>query len=387
MVRYGRRGAFVVNRPTRISLLDYHRHIQQKEDSVDHRKMFASAGHLRRFLENFVRARFCGLEIVLPYIGVYHVNYRCNAACSFCSREKDMVYAQRDDEPDWRGIESILRDMRKLVNGIYFSGGEPLLHQRIEEMLVKARELNFYPIVVNTNAFLLDRHPGVARLADMTVVSLHAADPKKGADIFGVSEDTVERAFRNIVQASAVATACGNRVVANCVLTAESIRDAPGVLDFCLTHRVPLSVVPAIADHAPSIVAANARTKSTYAAFIDRVVCEKRRDPRSIQSSFAFLSRIREMARFKCRPTSILTVTPDGYIRNPCPVKYAYLPNLIGRLGRDSRGVKTVKEMQASSGSFSPCERNCLKACYAEPAIAIESPFTVLSEHLPFLLS
>jgi MoaA/NifB/PqqE/SkfB family radical SAM enzyme len=346
---------------------------------MDRRKISATAEHLLRFVNNVLRVRMLKRERVLPQLAVYHVNYRCNAACSFCSREDDIA-AKVDEEGivSWNRIESVFREMRKLAPAIYFSGGEPLLDPRIEDMLGLAGDRGFYPVAVNTNAILLDRRLRVPRLADITVVSIHAADPGRAATIFRVHQPLAERALRNVVEAASTARAHGNRVVANCVITPSNIKD--DVLDFCLKHGIPLSIVPVIKEHMPAIGLAGMHLRNAYIAFIERVIRQKRTDPFSIQCSFAFLEKIRALGTFDCRPTSIVSVDPDGNIINPCGFKYAHLPRIIGRV-EESRYV--FRKAPGTSTLFAHCQKNCLKACYAEPALAVESPIRALLEHIP----
>lgn len=352
---------------------------------MDIREIKALALQVRTTLENLLRVRVLRRDLTWPHVAVYHANYRCNAACSFCSRELDILnekrIAKRPGELGLEKIAVIFGALRQLVGALYIAGGEPLLQRNIEEMLALARAIGFYPVAVNTNATLLDQRPEVPRYADITVVSIHAVDVDKTAKIFQVSRRLAEKSFKNIVEAVHVARRHGNRVVANCVLTEDNLGDAHDVLDFCLNHGITFGVVPAIEGYLPSIAAASAAQVAQYRAFLARVIEQKYYHPRSVQASNAFLHRMYELGRFDCRPTGILTVSPDGHVVNPCDYKYKMAQH-IGLIDGTRLVRDVLTEAMDYQRGFAPCDRNCLKACYAEPALALEVPLQAMADHM-----
>lgn len=121
---------------------------------MDSRRVKATAEYLRRFLSNFVVANTLKREYLPPLIAVYHVTYDCNLNCAWCSRRQDRQEATAS--VSWPRIEQIFQSLRQVTPALYLTGGEPLLDPRIEDMLTLARLMGFHPIVVNTNATLLE---------------------------------------------------------------------------------------------------------------------------------------------------------------------------------------------------------------------------------------
>ncbi|MER2998887.1 radical SAM protein [Pontibacter populi] len=100
-----------------------------------------------------------------PVLCNYYVTYRCNAKCSFCDIwEKPSPYITLDD------VQQNLRDLKKLgVQVIDFTGGEPLLHRQIDEMLALAHNMGFIT-TLTTNAML---YPKLASRLKGKVDMLH----------------------------------------------------------------------------------------------------------------------------------------------------------------------------------------------------------------------
>nr|WP_221627117.1 radical SAM protein [Pontibacter sp. Tf4] len=100
-----------------------------------------------------------------PVLCNYYVTYRCNAKCSFCDIwEKPSPYITIDD------VAQNLRDLKKLgVQVIDFTGGEPLLHRQIDEMLGLAHDMGFIT-TLTTNAML---YPKLAQHLKGKVDMLH----------------------------------------------------------------------------------------------------------------------------------------------------------------------------------------------------------------------
>ncbi|MEJ8803240.1 radical SAM protein [Pontibacter sp. H249] len=107
-----------------------------------------------------------------PVLCNYYVTYRCNAKCSFCDIwEKPSPYITLED------VRQNLLDLKKLgVQVIDFTGGEPLLHRQIDQMLGMAHDMGFVT-TLTTNGLL---YPKLAeRLkgkVDMLHFSLDSAD-------------------------------------------------------------------------------------------------------------------------------------------------------------------------------------------------------------------
>ena len=88
-----------------------------------------------------------------PVLCNYYVTYRCNAKCSFCDIwEKPSPYITLES------VSSNLPALKKLgVKVIDFTGGEPLLHRQMPEILQMAKEMGFIT-TLTTNALLYPKY-------------------------------------------------------------------------------------------------------------------------------------------------------------------------------------------------------------------------------------
>jgi MoaA/NifB/PqqE/SkfB family radical SAM enzyme len=88
-----------------------------------------------------------------PVLCNYYVTYRCNASCSFCDIwEKPSPYVTLEQ------ARANFRDLKKLgVKVIDFTGGEPLLHQQLDQLLSLAKDMGFIT-TVTTNTLLYPKY-------------------------------------------------------------------------------------------------------------------------------------------------------------------------------------------------------------------------------------
>ena len=71
-----------------------------------------------------------------PVLCNYYLTYRCNAKCGFCD-----IWQQPSPYINLKNVEANLTDLKKLrVRVIDFTGGEPLLHRQLPEMLKLAKK-------------------------------------------------------------------------------------------------------------------------------------------------------------------------------------------------------------------------------------------------------
>ena len=107
-----------------------------------------------------------------PVLCNYYVTYRCNAKCSFCDIwEKPSPYITLEE------VAQNLRDLKRLgVQVIDFTGGEPLLHRQIDQMLGLAHDMGFIT-TLTTNGMLYPKLAGRLKgKIDMLHFSLDSSD-------------------------------------------------------------------------------------------------------------------------------------------------------------------------------------------------------------------
>jgi len=117
-----------------------------------------------------------------------------------------------------------------------------------------------------------------------------------------------------------------------------------------------------------------------YVQFVERVIAQKRKDPKTIQGTVRYLERIRDFGSFDCRPTGMLVVDPHGRILNPCEYKYPALCDHIGKIATQRDALNVLHAALNYNARFRPCQKLCLKACFVEPSLSVQAPLELAAE-------
>ncbi len=90
------------------------------------------------------------MNLLPPILLHYYITYRCNCRCSFCN----IWRTDNSEDARLKDVIQNLQDARKLgVRFVDFTGGEPLLHKDLPQMLAFARKIG-YKTSVTTNCKL-----------------------------------------------------------------------------------------------------------------------------------------------------------------------------------------------------------------------------------------
>ncbi|TAF34071.1 MAG: radical SAM protein [Cytophagales bacterium] len=136
-----------------------------------------------------------------PVLCNYYVTYRCNATCHFCDIwEKPSPFIKLSEAN--QNLDALKRMGVKVVD---FTGGEPLLHPQIAELLALAKQKQFIT-TLTTNGL---RYPKFARqlkgLVDMLHFSLDASTAQAHNEIRGAA------CFEAIMESIPLALSLGER--------------------------------------------------------------------------------------------------------------------------------------------------------------------------------
>lgn len=128
-----------------------------------------------------------------PVLCNYYVTYRCNAKCGFCDIwEKPSPYITLEN------AENNFKDLKRLgVKVIDFTGGEPLLHRELPQLLDLAKSFGFIT-TVTTNALLYPKlSEKLKGKIDMLHFSLDSPDEEthntsRGVKLFDKFEESIQ---------------------------------------------------------------------------------------------------------------------------------------------------------------------------------------------------
>ncbi len=156
-----------------------------------------------------------------PTLLHYYITNRCNAKCSFCEIwcENEKVDAVLAD------VKLNLADARRAgCRFVDFTGGEPLLHANLPEMLREAKRLGFVTSVTTNCILFCKRVHELAGLIDLLHFSLDADNAELHDHIRGV------KSFDAVVASIEPALAAGLRPDLLFTYTDENIGSFEGVM-------------------------------------------------------------------------------------------------------------------------------------------------------------
>lgn len=155
----------------------------------------------------------------------------CNCSCKACFNRRP---ASAKPLADIRGDLAAIRRLRD-VKTVGVTGGEPLLHPRIADVIRLIRDEGLSPSML-TNGILWNaetaRELGAAGL---DIVMFHVQPGQKRPDL--PSDATAEDAFSLIAEKSAIASSCGIEGMAIATVNARHPREAESLMDAFLRCR------------------------------------------------------------------------------------------------------------------------------------------------------
>jgi MoaA/NifB/PqqE/SkfB family radical SAM enzyme len=131
-----------------------------------------------------------------PVLCNYYVTYRCNASCSFCD-----IWERPSPYVTLGQAEENLKALRQLgVRVVDFTGGEPLLHRQIDQLLAMAQTEGFIT-TLTTNALLYpkwaSRLRGKVDMLHFSLDSVHGPvhDASRGVACYDKLHESIELAL------------------------------------------------------------------------------------------------------------------------------------------------------------------------------------------------
>ena len=291
-----------------------------------------------------------------PVLCNYYVTYRCNAKCSFCDIwEKPSPYITLEN------AEQNLKDLRRLgVQVIDFTGGEPLLHRQLPELLQMARKMGFIT-TVTTNALL---YPKMAEKLRGLVDMLHFSLDSPVAEEHNASRGVT--LFDKVLESIQVAKRLNERPDILFTVFSHNIHQIGQVYnEFCLPNNFMLILNPVFEynDVGSSLSPADLDILDAWSkkklVYLNRAFIELRKDGGNHTSDPV------------CNAASTtIVISPENHLVLPCY-----------HLGLDSLPIhndlynlwtgKTVQDLVQLEGKHDACE-GCTVNCYMQPSFATE---------------
>jgi len=289
------------------------------------------------FVENRRRAR-AGREDLLPLYFIWTTLRPCNFRCDYCDDHRGSRYPELDGRGklDTAGGQRLLQVMRTRTPSVYFAGGEPTLRKDLPSLVRSARDLDYYPIVVNTNGSLFHRllaKPDWGTFladVDVLVVSLDALNLKLLADMWRTSHP--EDVIRNLLLLRELAQEMGVKLMVNAVIQPGRMTEARAVLD--LVDDLGIWFCPVLQNVGPRVdpkVLADPELIGLREHLLAR-----RREGGKITGSLRMNQRLLTSAPLDCRNALKPHVDHDGRLAWPCKASSNVAPEWLDVLRFDS---------------------------------------------------
>lgn len=291
----------------------------------------------------------------MPILCNYYLTYRCNAECGFCDIwQKPSPFVKVED------VQKNLIDLKRLgVKFIDFTGGEPLLHRDLPEILAIAKRMGFVTSVT-TNALLYPkRAKDLAGKIDLLHFSLDSAYKDAHDQSRGV------RCFDKVLESIDIAKSLGEYPDILFTVQATNYEEIPIVYETISRPNDLMLILNPIFQYGAFFEA-----KQTDAMF-DFVLKFSRKKLAYMNAAFIALRRDGGNRRAKpvCKAVSeVVVISPSNEMILPCyHAGYKKIP-IENRL-YELRRSPFIKDEMRLEGRHEFCE-GCSVNCYFEPSFA-----------------
>ncbi|MES2732305.1 MAG: radical SAM protein [Bacteroidota bacterium] len=293
-----------------------------------------------------------------PVLCNYYVTYRCNATCGFCD-----IWERPSPYVTVENASQNLLDLRRLgVKVIDFTGGEPLLHRQIDQLLSLANDLGFIT-TLTTNALLYPKYAERLRgKVDMLHFSLDSPvkeehDRSRGVPCFDI-----------LMQSIALAKSLGERPDILFTVFEHNTHQIGQVWEeICLPNNLILILNPVFEYNA--VATGGQLSEATLGAL------QKWGKQKNVYLNEGFIALRRDGGNHIAQPickaaSSTLVISPENKLVLPCyhlGIDEIPIENQLHDLYRSER----VQKLIALEGRLPACE-GCAINCYMQPSFAVE---------------
>lgn len=292
-----------------------------------------------------------------PILCNYYVTYRCNASCGFCDIwEKPSPYITLEQ------AEQNFRDLKKLgVKVIDFTGGEPLLHQELDQLLDLAKKYGFIT-TVTTNCLL---YPKWAERLQGKVDMLHFSLDSTDKEIHDKSRNVA--CFDFVMESIEIVKLLDERPDILFTVMEENVHELPKVYELCQNNDLLLILNPifeynevdvrgSLSNETLDIISQWGKKKGVYL-------------------NEAFITLRKDGGNHVDDPickaaSSTIVISPQNKLVLPCYHLGLESFSIEDKLYELYQSDK-VQKLVALEGRYPECE-GCTINCYMQPSFAVE---------------
>jgi len=319
-------------------------------------------------VHNFLQHRFANQAgLWYPVVSVYYLTYACNFRCPYFSDGSGQPYhAIKNTAPKGDEVVEILRSIRKFCENLVITGGEPLLHGDVEQVLRALPAMKFDHTILTTNGERLPPFlPAMQESLSELVISLDTLNAERADRNFGRGEGMLRKILDNLEEASTLPKRRFD-IVISAVVTPDNLEELYALSEFCWERGLKLAACPQLQGVK---VHAELHENEAYRRFFDHLLAAKRKG-RPVQGTIRYLECMRDLQRFDCHPFTMLVVSPQGDVFYPCL-----------EIGHHVGKIQEVDDLhalrRAGEERFGPqpqCGNQCHSACALGFSKALEAP-------------
>ena len=288
--------------------------------------------------------------ISYPILCNYYITTRCNARCVFCD-----IHHKNGKDADPEAVFRNLRDLKKLgVRFVDFTGGEPLLHPHLADILREAKRLRFFT-TVTTNGLLYPKYAEKLRgMIDLLHFSLDSPVPDQHDAIRGVV------CFHHVMESLTVAEALGEKPDILFTVTEENKQHLSEMARSAQKDRRMLLLNPVF-----PYCGNKAVNKKTLEEILGMASCPY------VYVNRGILKLMKQGGnrtdRPRCRAvTTTVVISPDNCLLLPCFHRASQRIPIDGHLFKVHHSP-FVQQVRKREGRFPFCG-GCTISCYFDPS-------------------
>lgn len=302
-----------------------------------------------------------------PVLCNYYVTYRCNARCGFCD-----IWEQPSPTVSLEDAARNLDDLKRLgVRVVDFTGGEPLLHPRLADLLAMAKERGLLTTVTTNGLLYPKKAKKLAGKVDLLHFSIDSSVPEEHDASRGVA------CFGRLMTSIEQALSLGERPDLLFTVTNENVHRLEEIYEtISRPNRLVLILNPLFEYHALGSGLAD-RVMAQMAAFAKKPYTY-------LNPAFLTLRRRggNDPAAPVCRAVSTsVVISPFNELVLPCYHLGLEKVPIRGDLYR-LWNSDVVAEQRALEGRHEAC-RGCTINCYFEPSFGTDPTTPYFWQGLP----
>jgi MoaA/NifB/PqqE/SkfB family radical SAM enzyme len=292
---------------------------------------------IRTYFRNLLR-HWAGRQDLLPLYFVWTTLRACNFACTYCDDHRGRKYPDLPTAGTLNTADAVrlLQIMRTGTSSLYFAGGEPTLRNDLPTLTRTARDLNYYPLIINTNAALVhtrlkqERWRGWLADMDLVLVSLDGLTLEWLGRTWVTKKP--EDVVRNLLLLKRLSGPLGFKLMVNTVIQPAHIKEASDVFDLCQDLGIWFTPVPV--NVGPRIVG-GLHGNADYERLVERIMAASEAGG-FVTGSPRLNERLLHSAPLNCRNTLKPHIDYDGTLVWPCKATVNVEPEAVDVLNHTS---------------------------------------------------